>query len=551
MSARKYQATLVKVMSFLDDHHYDKDHEFTPEHLGQLKPADLMRWFNDQTFGDPLPPHSHNLNPIVRCHSIMFWKKALSFFMPNRLMAWNQLNNVGNPTRSCELNDLIKFAKKKEARQQGAVLHARRSIKDAEYACVLELLKEKDNILCKYGIPAMMNFQFHLIARIDCTTQVSLANLKEHDQFDFCLKTKLNWSKNVLEERDAPWQVMIPSMNHTRCVFLSTVIWLETFIGSSPAAALTPYLFAFSDNINVPKGGEKSKATVQDIFCSSIFKRPEFEETGPLGSHSVRKFSSSHARKNGASKDQKDLRGRWKAAKRVSDVYDDIELPYPDAKVAGLLCIGGPCKYVVREDSGVTDKFILTYVTPNTRTRLGDRVALILGKALLWYVFHPDAKDYLPPAMYQRIMDAYAARQVLPANTNPVLRKPIIITGDEAEVYIDEIPEEVANAGENNGAVGGQVGGGFLDRPIREQLLALHSQLLNLRRENEELRSATQQDRLERNRQYQTLNSNLRRVAMQPAHRAAPVVANNPPQATMHQIIKLKIRLQSPREQLL
>ena len=210
--------------------------------------------------------------------------------------------------RSRELNDLIKFVKKKEAHRQGAVSHARRSIKDAEYARVLELLKEKDNILCKYGIPAMMNFQFHLIARIDCTTQVSLANLKEHDQFDFCLKTKLNWSKNVLEERDAPWQVMIPSMNHTRCVFLSTVIWLKTFIGSSPTAALTPYLFAFSDDINVPKGGEKSKATVQDIFCSSIFKRPEFEETGPLGSHSVRKFSLSHVCKMaGASKDQKDV----------------------------------------------------------------------------------------------------------------------------------------------------------------------------------------------------------------------------------------------------
>jgi hypothetical protein len=31
--------------------------------------------------------------------------------------------------------------------------------------------------------------------------------------------------------------------------------------------------------------------------------------------------------------------GRGKAGGRISDVYDDIELPYPDAKVAEKLCI--------------------------------------------------------------------------------------------------------------------------------------------------------------------------------------------------------------------
>ena len=30
----------------------------------------------------------------------------------------------------------------------------------------------------------------------------------------------------------------------------------------------------------------------------------------------------------------------------VSDVYDDVVLPYPDAKVAEKLCVGGPCFYV-------------------------------------------------------------------------------------------------------------------------------------------------------------------------------------------------------------
>ena len=80
-------------------------------------------------------------------------------------------------------------------------------------------------------------------------------------------------------------------------------------MASSPAGGMTPYLFAFTDDITIPKGGEKSKATVQDIFSSVIFKLPEFAETGPLGSHRIRKYASSHAQKNGCSKDEKYLQG--------------------------------------------------------------------------------------------------------------------------------------------------------------------------------------------------------------------------------------------------
>jgi hypothetical protein len=56
-----------------------------------------------------------------------------------------------------------------------------------------------------YGLPAMLNFQFHLVARIDDATQVLIDNIQVHDTFSSnCLKTRLNWSKNVQEERDAP-----------------------------------------------------------------------------------------------------------------------------------------------------------------------------------------------------------------------------------------------------------------------------------------------------------------------------------------------------------
>ncbi len=42
----------------------------------------------------------------------------------------------------------------------------------------------------------------------------------------------------------------------------------------------------------------------------------------------------------------------------MSDVYHDVELPYPDAKVANKLSIGGPCYYLlpgVEDGNGEND----------------------------------------------------------------------------------------------------------------------------------------------------------------------------------------------------
>jgi hypothetical protein len=139
---------------------------------------------------------------------------------------------------------------------------------------------------------------------------------------------------------------------------------------------------AFSDDYIVPDGGLKAKASVTAIFSNEVFNQPEFQTPkGPLGSHSVRKLGSTHAkRKSGCSKNEKNPRGRCGKG-RVSDVYDDVELPFPDAKAAGKLCVGGPCKYIT-DGSGVTDDFLLQQVVPNICTRFPAEVAKVLARTL-------------------------------------------------------------------------------------------------------------------------------------------------------------------------
>ena len=65
------------------------------------------------------------------------------------------------------------------------------------------------------------------------------------------------------------------------------------------------------------------------------------------------------------------------------DTYIDNSIPYPNAKVSTVLCIGGPIKYVVRESSQIYSEFILTNISAYKAKILPREAALVLGTALL------------------------------------------------------------------------------------------------------------------------------------------------------------------------
>lgn len=87
-SRAKYKPTLVSMMSHMDSQQYPNNHEFTDEHLSTVTPVAVLRWMNTKAFGMPDPPIDANPT-LARSNSLKYWKKALSFFMPNRLMPWN------------------------------------------------------------------------------------------------------------------------------------------------------------------------------------------------------------------------------------------------------------------------------------------------------------------------------------------------------------------------------------------------------------------------------------------------------------------------------
>jgi hypothetical protein len=177
--------------------------------------------------------------------------------MPNKHHPWDSLLCRGNPMRSREIPDLIKFVKKKEVWRQGVASQARRPLALGEFQSVFQALKAQgEGTLVKNGVPAQMAFQFHLITRIDCVCKLQRSNLKAHDRFPLqSLKVKFNWSKKVLEEQDALWQTILGSIDPVFCVLLNLSLWLEL----TSRRCLSPYVFNFSADSKVHSGRIKGK----------------------------------------------------------------------------------------------------------------------------------------------------------------------------------------------------------------------------------------------------------------------------------------------------
>jgi hypothetical protein len=92
---------------------YAKDYDFSQQELAAITPTELVWWMCHKVYGKEEPDEDDN--PIEgRSNSLLYWKKAISFFMPNHQQTWDALTNLGNPTKSLYINELIKMVKKKE-----------------------------------------------------------------------------------------------------------------------------------------------------------------------------------------------------------------------------------------------------------------------------------------------------------------------------------------------------------------------------------------------------------------------------------------------------
>jgi len=131
-------------MTFCDDVAYELDYAFTNQQLSEIQPEELVEWMSMKVFGVRNPGPDDN--PTLGCSSSLEqYKKAISFFMPNKLTPWNVMVRFGNPTRSIVVNQLLRRVQKQECCKQGRASQARCDMAPSEYEQVIDIAKADIN----------------------------------------------------------------------------------------------------------------------------------------------------------------------------------------------------------------------------------------------------------------------------------------------------------------------------------------------------------------------------------------------------------------------
>jgi hypothetical protein len=329
----------------------------------------------------------------------------------------------------------------------------------AEFKKELELFRAHKAPVCNFRNPLIGIYQWHFITRCDDVCNFKVDAAKSNPLYDFALAQSVKWSKNVVDARNCPDQLLLASMDHKSCIFIALSVWLEYFLGNYPQA-----VYMMTDA--VPAGKSKSahkkftnaiQKTYRNRLVSVVFRDKNFKnlykgsDKRGLGLHSKRKMASTQASRRGATGEQVDHRGRWvnkKGSRIVTGVYIDPEDIYADAVCASKLSLGGPIKYKLKEEdiaSHITTPWLAEHVVPNIAKRFSEDPQLIknLGLAYLWLCLDKEASEELsiPEATTERVKTAYDALPLEEESKpeQPVQRVPLHVYRDEEETIIDEI----------------------------------------------------------------------------------------------------------------
>lgn len=296
--AEKYHAPLRHLISWRDGLTYDKNHQFSFDELKNITAEDIYRWAKFRVYGDPdadegvCPPIHYRVN------SVLGWKRAISYSMPNNNMQWNEVAKVGNPTRSQQMARLIRHMKRFQTQRRGREPQARRPLTPAEFERLIEVYWKLPNRELGLCAAASSTLQLAMIGRMDDTVKFREPDLRPYALYaDYAFCGRLPWSKNVVEERDAPPQVVFASMDTRYDVHSNLGIWLEYHYELYPGE--NEFVFSYSGLDDPIRIKERMSRLLTDSLADSDFI---LDRPGLVGTHSIRKLAVTFARGNGCTK---------------------------------------------------------------------------------------------------------------------------------------------------------------------------------------------------------------------------------------------------------
>ena len=448
---KNYQHYLCECMSLKHGHIddiYPRTLQFSKEELLELNPSDIRRYILWKAYGDPYADDTKDEPRNARSGSLRKAKQGVSWFMPNKNVAW--IEGMGG-----SLNKVIDKVEELETKGKGVPPNDKRAYNEREFDFILAKLRSCHDFDTSVKYVTMTLWAYNLIHRLDDTSNFKVSAPHGNSAFPFTIKTRTRWSKNVKKMRHCPDQIMLASMDWKSCVITALAIYLEQWLAMHPTAV---YLFTESHDeekglYNVKKnfGNSVRKLCWDNAAFQELNDKAEADGDKGLGTHSERKCACDSAKKKGARTRQTEYRGRWLGDKRhavVDRVYQTAEEPFTDAYVASLLCRGGPVKLELNEGViGVTDDWLALTCVPNIKLRYDadPRFVRVMGLAVLWASFDEDCSLSLPAVQVDAIRSSFnslhSSHQELEGN--PVARIRLsIIPVNEWDVDIIETPTE-------------------------------------------------------------------------------------------------------------
>ena len=527
MVRNDYYTKIAQFMSFLDGIEYprnDNSHVFPQERLLEITDFDVVLYFNFKAYHNANPSPSDQ--PIYcRSSTLEYKKKAISSFLPRQNMPWDDITQKGNPTRSRAVHHMIQKVKVHEVRGTGVQSNARRAVEWEEFVNVLVAVREiysESKAHSMLMALSVLTLQWQLIGRIDDIMQLRTSTVLFNVRDSFTLHIKMSWSKNIRTEMQSPTQILIAAMDPIICPLLNLAVYMETF-GGHAGGLMFDHSKKTTTNL------------IDEILASSNFRA---QRAGRVGTHSFRKGSATYASRFGLPKDWVNLRGRWRGKKKQVDTYIDVDQPYPDARVAAVLCgPRGPCKYAVKAGM-VAPATFLDSIVPHCCATFGTQVARVLALPLLWAAYEREAPvsgaqcTLIPTRLAEEIQLEWIHAGGIP-DVNPVEKIGLAVVQNGEQMCLVILRTHRHDNDGNEGAIGMEeprmgmepAGGleeqGTTGTPEYDgRVSVLTSQLFLLQNRIEDLKNELSSILADHKRYMVNMNTNVRRIAAQPVVRA-------------------------------
>jgi hypothetical protein len=133
---------------------------------------------------------------------------------------------------------------------------------------------------------------------MDDTAKFCEPDLRPYQLYpDYGICGRLPWSKNVVDERDVPPQVLLAAMDSRYDVHSNLGLWLEYHYEQYPGE--NEFVFGYNGLDDPIRIKEKISCLLRDSLQDDEFV---FDRPGLLGTHSIRKCAVTFARGNGCTK---------------------------------------------------------------------------------------------------------------------------------------------------------------------------------------------------------------------------------------------------------